>query len=40
MLGEYHGQEKGEINFGNSAENKINYILNLSLTSCLEIIDF
>ena len=28
MLGEYHGQEKGEINFGNSTGNKINYILN------------
>ena len=28
MLGEYRGQGKGEINFGNNAENKINYILN------------
>ena len=27
MLGEYHGQEKGEINFGNNTGNKVNYIL-------------
>ena len=50
MLGEYHGQEKGEINFGNSTGNKINYILNfvfnfifkndLFLKSCRQIMIF
>ena len=30
MLGEYHGRGKGEINFGNNKENKVNYILNKS----------
>ena len=25
MLGEYHGREKGEINFGSNARNKVNY---------------